>query len=277
MGQPDFLVVGHVSKDLTNGGHRAGGTVVYSALTARNLGRRVAVVTSAGRDLNLGQFLEGVELVCVPSPVTTTFRNVYTEGARRQRLYAVAERIKTEDVPLAWRTAPIVLLGPIVGELEGDMIDQFPSSLLGVTPQGWLREWGEEGSVLPRRWSDADRLLTHLDVLIVSEEDLAGEAGTLRPKLGIPKISVLTQGAKGATLYCHGRRSHFPVRQTTALDPTGAGDIFAAAFLVRLAETDDPVEATRFANVAASLSVEKAGLSSVPTRAEIEATMTNRR
>lgn len=277
MGQPDFLVVGHVAKDLTNGGYRAGGTVVYSALTARNLGRRVAAVTSVGSDLDPGQFLEGVELVCVRSPVTTTFRNVYTEGARRQRLHALAERIQTGDVPSAWRAAPIVLLGPIAGELEGDMVDQFPSSLLGVTPQGWLRGWDEEGLVLPCRWSDADRLLKHLDVLIVSEEDLAGEAGTLRSRLGIPRISVLTQGAKGATLYCEGRRSQFPVRQTTVLDPTGAGDIFAAAFLVRLAETDDPLEATRFANAAASLSVEKAGLSSVPTRAEIEAAMTNRR
>jgi sugar/nucleoside kinase (ribokinase family) len=81
---------------------------------------------------------------------------------------------------------------------------------------------------------------------------------------------VVTQGAKGATLYCGGQISQFPSRPTELIEPTGAGDVFAAAFLVRLAETEDPFESTRFANVAASLSVEKAGLASVPQRADIE-------
>lgn len=277
MARPDFLVIGHVAKDLTNGGYRPGGTVVYSALTARNLGRRVGVVTSAGTDIDLARFLQGVDLVRIPSALTTTFRNVYTDEGRLQRVHAVADKIPIEKVPAIWRRAAIVHLGPIADEFQGDIIDLFPSSILGLTPQGWLRRWDDQGRVLPRCWSEAEERLARIDVLIVSEDDMAGEASPLRSQLGVPQISVVTQGAKGATLLCQGQEAHFAARKAKLVDSTGAGDVFAAAFLVRLSETGDPYEAMRFAGAAASLSVERAGISSAPSRGQIEAVVANSR
>ena len=53
------------------------------------------------------------------------------------------------------------------------------------------------------------------------------------------------------------------------VDPTGAGDIFAAAFFINLYETDDPWASARFANQVAALSVTRRGLASVPTREEM--------
>jgi sugar/nucleoside kinase (ribokinase family) len=276
MVQPDFLVIGHVAKDLTDDAYRPGGTVVYSALTARNLGRRVGVITSAGPDLDLEQILKDIQVVCLPSPVTTTFRNIYEEGGRRQYVYGVAEHLGAENVPPAWRKVPVVHLGPIAGEVGGDIVDLFSSSLVGLTPQGWLRRWNEQGCVFPSQWREAGKLLPRIDVLILSEEDLAGQARTLRSQLGAARLTVVTKGAEGATVRHQSAEYHFPARKTKAADPTGAGDIFAAAFLVRLAETDDPLQAAPFANVAASLSVERQGLASVPSRAEIEALMINR-
>jgi len=55
------------------------------------------------------------------------------------------------------------------------------------------------------------------------------------------------------------------------VDPTGAGDIFAAAFFIRYRESADVIEAARFANACAALSVRKAGLAGVPTRSAVEA------
>lgn len=264
-----------MAKDLTGDGYRLGGTAAYSALTARNLGRNPAVVTSAGPDLELGRLLGGVDLVCIPSPVTTTFANVYQAERRHQRIEAVAERIREHSIPSAWRRVPIVHLGPIVGEFEEGLIEFFPSSLVGLTPQGYLRSWDDQGRVSPRHWARAGQFLPHVDALIVSEDDLAGEAGPLRSQLGLPGVSVVTEGAEGATLYHRGQTIHLGPRKTRVLDPTGAGDVFAAAFLVRLEETEDPHEAARFANVAASLSVERAGLASVPQRGEIEAALSD--
>ena len=270
MGQPDFLVVGHVAKDLIGDGYRLGGTAAYSALTARNLGRKAAVVTCAGPDADLLHLFNDIDLICLPSPVTTTFRNVYTTQQRQQYIEAVAEAIPKDNIPSPWRDTPIVHLGPIANEFEEDMTSLFPFSLMGLTPQGWLRQWDDQGQVSPRRWRRASEFLQRIDALIVSEEDLAGEAAALRTQLELAPVAVITEGAGGATLHYQGKVSHSAPRKTEAVDPTGSGDVFAAAFLVRLSETGDPQTAASFANVAASLSVEKAGLDSIPERAQIE-------
>ena len=58
--------------------------------------------------------------------------------------------------------------------------------------------------------------------------------------------------------------------QVREVDPTGAGDIFAACFFYRLLETRDPWEAARFANQLAAISITRQGLDSAPTVEEIK-------
>jgi hypothetical protein len=275
VGSPDFLVIGHVSKDRIEGGYRPGGTVTYSALTARSLGRRAAVITSASPDLNLDELFCDIEVLCLPSPVTTTFVNICEADLRQQHIEAVADKIPSGSVSPRLRNTPVVHLGPIANEFDEDMIDLFPDSLLGLTPQGWLRQWDSRGWVSPRPWSTARQYLQHIDAVFVSEEDLAGEASVLRSQLHLPRMAVVTEGARGATLHYQGHSTRIAPRKTRAVDSTGAGDIFAAAFLVRLAETGHPQESARFASVAASLSVEQAGVASIPDRAQIEAHLTS--
>ena len=55
------------------------------------------------------------------------------------------------------------------------------------------------------------------------------------------------------------------------VDPTGAGDVFAAAYLVGYRETGEPLEAARFASCAASICVEAGGLAGVPTLGQVNA------
>jgi sugar/nucleoside kinase (ribokinase family) len=57
------------------------------------------------------------------------------------------------------------------------------------------------------------------------------------------------------------------------VDPTGAGDVFAAAFLVRYHLEGDPWEAAAAATCAASMSVEGEGWSTVPERAALDAAL----
>ena len=71
----DYLVIGHVAHDLTPEGPRLGGTVAYSALTARALGLRVGVVTAAGRETSL-EALNGIPVISIESPQSTTFENI---------------------------------------------------------------------------------------------------------------------------------------------------------------------------------------------------------
>jgi sugar/nucleoside kinase (ribokinase family) len=56
----------------------------------------------------------------------------------------------------------------------------------------------------------------------------------------------------------------------TEVDSVGAGDIFAAAFFIRLFATHDPWKAARFATQVAAFSVTRYGLESIPTTEEIQ-------
>ena len=53
------------------------------------------------------------------------------------------------------------------------------------------------------------------------------------------------------------------------VDSTGAGDIFAAAFLIHLRQTSDPLAAASFANQLAALSVSRQGLAGVPIKEDL--------
>lgn len=266
----DYLVIGHITKDLLPDGYAVGGTVAYAGLTARNLGCRVGVVTSASSDLDLGRALRGIEVVRLPSPVTTTFQNIYRGETREQFVRATAARITAEAIPPAWRRTPIVHLGPVAQEVDEEIASLFEGSLVGATPQGWMRRWDDDGRVRPKVWEGAERLLPWVRVIILSEEDVGGDMSLIEAYAQLFEIVVLTTGWKGSTVYHGGQVRYFPAREVVEVDPTGAGDVYAAAYLIRLKETNDPWEAARFANVVASFSVEGRGIAAVPTREQIE-------
>ena len=271
MSRPDFLVIGHVTKDLQEDGYTIGGTVTFASLTARNLGQRTAVVTSASPDLSFNPLYQGIEVLRLPSPVTSTFQNLYSpDGTRTQFIRAVAGQIKAEDIPPAWREAKIVLLGPLTNEMEGSIVKIFPRSLIGVTPQGWMRCWDGDGRVFPRPWDRAVEVLAYARVMVCSENDIEKDESVIQSYARMANILVVTQGARGATVYHRGEVRHFPAFETIEIDPTGAGDVFAAAYLIELERSGDPYAAAHFANCVASFSVEKQGTEGIPTLEQVE-------
>ncbi len=268
----DYLVIGHVTKDVLDGEFTVGGTATYSALTARNFGRRVGVVTSADPDLDLDGILRGVAVVRQPSAATTTFQNIYMDGARRQFIRAVADDIRAESIPPAWWHTPIVHVGPVSQECCTDELARlFTEALVGITPQGWMRQWDDKGRVFPRLLAEPERTLPLAQVVILSEEDVGGDLSLVESYAQLVNILVLTAGWKGSTVYHRGQMRRFPARDVREVDPTGAGDIFATAYLICLKETGNPWTSARFANCVASGSVERAGLDSIPTPQEITA------
>ncbi|RME89042.1 MAG: ribokinase [Anaerolineae bacterium] len=266
----DYLVIGHVTQDLTPHGSRLGGTAAYAARTARALGLRVGVVTACREDLALDALGE-IPVVVVPSEHNTTFENVYTPQGRRQRLVHRAAPIPWEVVPEAWRHAPIIHLGPVAREVEAVLPSGFSPSLLGLTPQGWLRAWDEAGQVTPAPWPEAERALRQAGATVLSIEDVAGDEAQIEAMSLAARILVVTEGAAGARLYWNGDLRRFPAPRMDERDATGAGDIFAAAFFIRLYTTRDPWEAARFATHLAACSVRREGLDGTPTHDEIQA------
>ncbi len=182
-------------------------------------------------------------------------------------------------MPDAWRQARIVLLGPVAQEVAPEFATAFAGALLGAIPQGWLRRWASDGLVSPTAWTAAPQVLPHLRALILSREDLrAHNGGSGQPEqveallndwARATPLLVLTEGAEGATLYHAGRTRHFRAFPTTEVDPTGAGDVFAAAFLTQYALGQDAAAAMRFANCVASFVVEQPGAAGIPTPEQV--------
>lgn len=274
MAAPDFLVIGHMTRDEhPDGSFTLGGAVTFASIAARNLGYRVGILTSAAADFPEPELLHDIEIVRLPSATTTTFQNIYTDHKRQQYVRDVAAHIHASDIPAEWQSAKIVLLGPLTNEVDADVAQAFsPETLVAASPQGWMRQWDETGRVKPRPWTQAHEILPHTDALILSEEDLGGYHERLTSYVELAPLVALTRGAHGVTIYRRQERPlEVPAFPTRAVDPTGAGDSFAAGFMIRLHETNDPLQAARFGNATASLAIASRGAATMPTRAEVEA------
>jgi sugar/nucleoside kinase (ribokinase family) len=265
----DYLVVGHVTEDLTPAGPRLGGTATFSALTARALGLRVGVVTSSGKDTSL-KALEGIPVVSIPSQHTTTFENILTRDGRRQVLHHRAAQISFESLPEVWRHAAILHLGPVAQEMDTEWPEHLSASLLGVTPQGWMRTWNDDGRVRACPWVSAETFLAQAGAVVFSREDVGGDEELLEALAHQTRVLAVTESAAGAVLYWNGDRRRFRAPEVTEVDATGAGDVFAAAFFIRMFATRDPWEAARFATQLAARSVTRLGLEGIPTQDEID-------
>jgi sugar/nucleoside kinase (ribokinase family) len=217
-----------------------------------------------------GSELDGVAMHLLASPVSTTFVNIYRDGRRTQVVETLAGPISVADLPDAWSGTPIVLLGPIANELPAGWASRFPDSIMGITPQGWMRKWDGDGHVSATRWEDAEPYLRRADAVILSRDDASGDDAYISELARQTRVLVITDGWHPVELYVAGSRHYVPARSTQEVDPTGAGDVFASAFLIRLAETEDPLAAARFATVVASMSVEGTGMATIPDRARVE-------
>ncbi|HEU5011295.1 MAG TPA: PfkB family carbohydrate kinase [Roseiflexaceae bacterium] len=268
---PDYLLLGHITRDvMPDGSFAPGGTSLYAARTVHRLGKRVALV-SAPAELP-PDWSDEIIVAHHPSPTPPTFENRYTASGREQVLHASATPINLASVPQAWRAAPIVHLGPILAETPEDLVFAFPHALIGVTPQGWMRVWDEKlpSPIQYRPWQPSPVLLQRIDALILSIEDVRGDEELAVHYAQDCRLVALTRGAQGSTLFIDGQPHAIPAFPAREVDPTGAGDVFAAALLVCLQETDNPLAAARFAACVAAASVEGWGTSTIPGRAEIE-------
>jgi sugar/nucleoside kinase (ribokinase family) len=279
----DYLVLGHVAKDVlpVGGGHAPGGTVIYSALTAKRLGLQVAIVTAcAPEDRGLLDVArdEGIQVHVAPSTTTTTFHNTYgPDGRRTQIISARAAPIDYSDIPPAWLGAPIVHLGPIAQELPAGLVTAFPDCLLGVTPQGWMRSWDEHQEPGGRRVEHSAwpvppplRSLPPNAFLVLSFEDLGYTYDLLDQYVNLAPLVAVTQERHEAYICSRGECTMVPASPASNVDPTGAGDVFAAALFARYLETADLVTSARFAHAAAACNIEGSGPPAIPDRNMIE-------
>lgn len=267
-----YLLVGTVTKDLLpEDRFTTGGTVTYAGVVVKQLNWQPVIITAAAPDFVPPAYLADADWRILPSPVTTTFRNIYTPQGRRQTVGPIARSIGPTDIPADCQNISLVHLCPLAQDVEASITQVFSKALVVTTPQGWLRQWDANGLVSLGDWQGAAEILPKVQATVISIEDIEGNWTIAEKWAAQTSILIVTQDKEGCTIFYGGQRSTIPPRPAQPLDPTGAGDVFAAAFFIRYHETDDLGQSAYFANVTASMAIERLGPEGAPLRSEIEA------
>jgi hypothetical protein len=265
--RPTVLVVGHVTHDGFEERVRAGGSAFYAAKTIRAFGARARLISTVGADFERYEELHGLEMLLTVRDSTTTFENSYGVGrSRLQRVGAVAGGVTPRSLPTEWRKPDVLFLAPVIGEVDVPIwLDAVEAPLVGLGLQGVLKGLGEpDGSsrpVIPRPFGLTDDVLERISVVFLSDEDLAEVAfpNFLDRLRRVVPIVVLTEGACGSRIWTRSRAYKVGTFPVVSRDPTGAGDVYAAAFLVAMSEGSSPGDAALLASAAASIVVEDEG------------------
>jgi hypothetical protein len=270
------LVAGNVALDRApDGGWVPGGPALFSALMARSLVDDVTLITNLEPDFDT-PVLNQVDLRASEG-LLPRYANTYdAKGNRSQLLLETGSPLELLPHLRPNEQFDLVIYAPAYHEFTRAPL-RFKGAVVGVSLQGTLRAIDAAQHVIhrPNPAPAVTRLARAGWITFFSEEDTADPDGLATYLSQRSIVSVLTRGYNGATLFELDGTSHsWAALPANAVEPTGAGDCFATAFMVRLTETDSLEQAMLFALAAGALAVEHPGLAGIAPRAEIEARMT---
>jgi sugar/nucleoside kinase (ribokinase family) len=265
-----LLCVGQVTHDRYGGDIVAGGCAYFGARCAQALGADVRLLTSVGADFSRDDDLADLEVHALRAGASTVFTNTYPPGKPRvQKIETVSPPIPLTALPAAWRRADALLLAPVFGELDAGepWFSAVDARVRAVCLQGFMKiadpatelvVAGPPLSSLP--------FFRGADAFFLSEEDITcfGGDGLMDFLRARARLVYVTRGELGCTIHTPDGILHAGVFPATAVDPTGAGDTFAAATTLGLAAGCDPLTAARLGAAAASLVVEFEGSRDMP-------------
>ncbi|HEX3434610.1 MAG TPA: PfkB family carbohydrate kinase [Solirubrobacteraceae bacterium] len=272
----DYTTVGHVTADvMADGSRRPGGGAFYSALQASRLGWRARIVTrGAVADIEqlLAPYGAEFELEVQSAPSTTalaTSPEPRGRGLRRQRMLAWAGAMDEPTVDTR-----VLHVAPVARETGARWRGR--ADFVGLTPQGLVRTWASLGAPVLARALDGALVPERCDAVVISSAERDSCAALLREaeagggsQRG-PLVAVTDADGPTQLLLGGGDSAFVPVpRVAQARDDLGAGDVFAAAFFVALAEGSTPQRAATFASAAAAVRIAGEGPSAIGDRAAI--------
>jgi ribokinase len=265
-----------------------GGKGANQAVAASKLGAATTLIGRLGKDAfgrELRAFLadQGIDLCLVRDTADAHTGTAIITLANAENTIVVVpganDLVTPDDVASA-------VLG------EGDIaVSQFEIPL--ATINAFFRRARAAGASTmlnpaPARALDAE-LLDLVDILVLNETELAllarvtlsgsdddtrfaDAARSLQRRED--QIICVTLGERGLVALVDGKPLIIPGRKVEAVDSTGAGDCFVGALAARLADNQPVRSALEYANVAASICVQRLGAApSMPTIAEVSAAL----
>jgi sugar/nucleoside kinase (ribokinase family) len=178
-----------------------------------------------------------------PGETTATYAFSYDGDARAMDVRQLGSPWSPEDV--AGLEADWVHVGAL---FRGE----FPEETLAALAETTQLSFDGQGLVRPARRGPLElepepdtSFLRHVSVLKLSEEEARALTGSREEEplaaLGVPEV-VVTLGSRGAIVVAGSKAVHVPADPVDA-DPTGAGDAFAAAYVVERSRGHDPRDA----------------------------------
>ncbi|WP_347907566.1 ribokinase [Pseudomonas grandcourensis] len=264
----------------------SGGKGANQAVAAARLGAQVSMIGCVGNDA-YGDALRGallaeqidcqavstidgssgVALIVVDDSSQNTI--VIVPGANGALTAEAIDRfdsvIRAADVLICQLEVPDASVGHALkrGRELGKTVILNPAPVSRPLPSDW---YASIDYLIPNE-SEASAL----SGVSVDSLETAQAAATRLIALGAGKV-IITLGAQGS-LFADGQRfEHFPAPVVKAVDTTAAGDTFVGGFAAALAAGKDEAQAIRFGQVAAALSVTRAGAQpSIPALGDVQA------
>ena len=260
------------------GPYPSGAPAIFAAQAAR-LDQPCAIISAVGDDdfgrLNLARLTaDGVDCSAVvvhpDLPTGTAFVRYRPDGSRDfvfniRHAACAATSLTPAAMAVLERTDHLHVMGSSL----------FNNALLHVTLTAATQVKTRGGTVsfdpnlraellaAPGMQEAMARILSLCDVFLPSGDELTLLTTTTNPIAELlqrgPSLIVHKQGAAGASLHTGTTTLHQPASPVTELDPTGAGDCFAAAFVTFWLRGLPGPDALRLASAAGALAVTRRG------------------
>lgn len=272
-----ILAIGPITKDYIitpeEEYFQIGGAVFYQTLTLTRLNYNVISIISISKDdMKLLDEIDA-DIKYVFADKTMEYTNIYNQKLkRRQKAILPKNPIYPEQININLEEISSVLLSPLSPyDIPIETITYFKENDIKtiLVPQGLLRQTDNNNNVIERDWNDIDQYLKDVDIICLDkyEAKKAFKIDSTKDELIIKILKkhnleqiIITKAEQGSTIYTEDNIYNIPAIKTKhAVDATGLGDTYIAAYVAKLEESNNIYESGLFASITAKEKLENKG------------------